>query len=129
MSRPLCECSQNQWIRNPYLHHLNLVITITFIMNKYLTFWSKWLEYSRFIQSDGHVVFAITKCDCKLTFSVQSLTIIDSRLGQDVIDRYTFFISDECLIAPNALFYPDLFELTCNKNRKRVRYEFYHSLY
>ena len=45
--------------------------------------------------------------------------------GELVIDRYTYYLSDECLIAPNALFYPDLFELTssnANNNSKRMRF-------
>ena len=45
--------------------------------------------------------------------------------GESVIDRYTYYLSDECLIAPNALFYPDLFELTssnANNNNKRMRF-------
>ena len=41
-----------------------------------------------------------------------------------MVDRYTFYLSDECLIAPNAIFYPDLFELTSttNNNSKRMRF-------
>ena len=45
--------------------------------------------------------------------------------GELVIDRYTYYLSDECLIAPNALFYPDLFELTssnANNNNNRMRF-------
>jgi hypothetical protein len=40
-------------------------------------------------------------------------------LGDTVVDRYTFYVSDECLIAPNAFFYPDLFELTGGGDNKR----------
>lgn len=39
--------------------------------------------------------------------------------------RYTFYLSDECLLAPMALFYTDLFEITAiniNDSSKRTRF-------
>ena len=47
---------------------------------------------------------------------------------QAVFDRYTLYFSDECLMAPNALFYPDLFELTSSTTKKRIRWDQGHTL-
>jgi len=61
-----------------------------------------------------------------LFYGVSStLSKMFSLTGDEMTKRYTFYLSDECLLAPMALFYTDLFEITSDNNNdmcKRTRF-------
>ena len=73
------------------------------------------------LRSQGFLFFILAGAFIESSFNQKHLVLLNVS-GESVIDRYTFFLSDECLIAPNSIFYPDLFELTSSNEKKRTRF-------